>query len=177
MGGPGLQQGAINREVLIAEQRLDLRCTHQLLQELPNHLVIEEPLPVLGECGGVPDRIIRAQAHKPAVKQVVVQLLEQKPLGANPVERLQERGQQQLLGRYRGPAFCGVQLTEGGIEPIEGLIRQLPDPPQRVAGRNPLLDRHVGEQRAAALPVNSHLDWAVEPFSHRPVFFSKLLGR
>ena len=156
--------------MLIAEQRLDLRGAHQLLQKLPHHLVIEEALPVLGERGGVPDRIIRAQAHKPAVKQVVVQLLEQQPLGANPVERLQQRGQQQLLRRHRGPAFCGVELTEGGIEPIEGLIRQLPDPPQRMAGRDPLLDRHVGEQGAAALPVTSHLDWALSPFSRRPGF-------
>ena len=68
----------------------------------------------------MPDRIIRAQAHKPAEQQVVVQLLEQQPLGADPVERLQQRGQKQLLRKYRGPAFCGVELTEGGIEPIEG---------------------------------------------------------
>ena len=60
MGCPGLQQGAIHREVLITEQRLDLRGGHQLLQETAHHLVIEEALPVLGERGGVPDRIIRA---------------------------------------------------------------------------------------------------------------------
>jgi hypothetical protein len=170
MGCPGLQQGAINRKVLIAEQRLDLRSTHQLLQELPHHLVIEEPLPVLGERGGMPDRIIRAQAHKPAEQQVVVQLLQQQPLGADPVERLQQRGQQQLLGRHRGPTFCGVERAKGGIEPIEGLIRQFPDPPQRMTGRDPLLDRHVGEQGATALPVTSHLRWAVGPFSRRPGF-------
>ena len=48
MGGPGLQQGAIHGEVLIAEQGLDLRGTHQLLQEAPHDVVIEEALPVLG---------------------------------------------------------------------------------------------------------------------------------
>jgi hypothetical protein len=143
--------------MLIAEQRLDLRCRHQLLQELPHHLVIEEPLTVLvpparsacgrckGECGGMPDRIIRAQTHKPAKQQVVMELLEQKPLGPNPVERLQQRGQQELLGWYRGPAFCPVQRGEGGVQSIKSLIRQLPDPPQRMTGRDPLLDRHVGE--------------------------------
>ena len=93
MGGPGLQQGAIQREVLVAEQRLDLGSTHQLLQEAAHHLIIEEPLSVLGKRGGVPDRIFGAQTHKPAVQLVVVQLLEQKPLGANPVERLQQQGQ------------------------------------------------------------------------------------
>ena len=91
MRRPGQQQGAIHREVLVTEQRLDLRCAHQLLQEFPQgppahsaslrkHLVIEEPLSVFGECGGMPDRIIRAEAHKPAEQQVVVQLLQQQPL-------------------------------------------------------------------------------------------------
>jgi hypothetical protein len=37
--------------VLSAEKRFDLRGSHQLLQELPHHPVIEEPLPVLGEWG------------------------------------------------------------------------------------------------------------------------------
>jgi hypothetical protein len=39
-----------------------------------------------------------------------------------------------------------------------------------MAGPDALLDRHVGEQRAAALPVTSHLDWAASPFSRRPGF-------
>ena len=37
-----------------------------------------------------------------------------------------------------------MQLTNG-------LNRQFPDPPQRMAGRDPLLDRHVGELGAVAL--------------------------
>ena len=68
MGGPGLQQGAIYRKVLIAEQRLDLRRAHQLLHEAAHDLVIEEPLAVLGKGSGVPDRIVGAQADKPAVQ-------------------------------------------------------------------------------------------------------------
>ena len=85
--------------MLIAEQRLDLWSRHQLLQEpaqgppahfasLRKHLLVQQPLAVFGKGGGVPDRIVGAQADKPAVQQVVVELLEQKPLGANPVERL-----------------------------------------------------------------------------------------
>ncbi len=76
MGCPRLQQRAIHREVLVAEQRLDLRCAHQLLQEEPHDLLVQQPLPVFGERGGVPDRIIRAEAHKPAEQQVVVELLQ-----------------------------------------------------------------------------------------------------
>ena len=76
MGRPSLQQRAVHREVLIAEQRFHLRCPHQLLQKPTHHLVIEKPFSVLGECGGMPDRIIRAQPHKPAKQQVVVELLQ-----------------------------------------------------------------------------------------------------
>ena len=75
MRGPGLQQGAIHGEVLIAEQRFHLRCRHQLLQKVAHHLLVEQPVAILGERGGVPDRIVRAQTHKPAEQQVVVELL------------------------------------------------------------------------------------------------------
>ena len=137
---PGLQQRAIHQEVLIAQLRLYLWRRHHLVEEAAHDLVIEEALAVFCEGRGVPDRIIRAHAHKPAEQQVVVQLLQQKPLRTNPVERLQQRVKQQLLGRHRWPAFYGKEPTEGGNEPIKGLIGQFPDPPQRMADRDSLLD-------------------------------------
>ena len=65
---------------------------------------------------------------------------------------------------------CGVERVKGGIEPIKVLIRQFPDPPQWMTGWDPLIDRHVGEQGAAALPVTSHLRWAVGPLCAGWVF-------
>ena len=58
--------------MLISEQRLDLWSRHQLLQKAAHDQVIEEPLAVLGKGkgGGVPDRIVGAQADKSAVQQV-----------------------------------------------------------------------------------------------------------
>jgi hypothetical protein len=91
----------------------------------------------------MPDRIIRAQPHKPAKQHVVVQLLQQQPLGADPVERLQQRGQWQLLRLQRWPPFRGVELAEGGIEPIKRLLGQLPDLSPRLTARDPLHDRQV----------------------------------
>jgi len=103
----------------------------------------------------MPDRTVGTQADKPAEQQVVVELLQQQTLRADPVERLEQRGQQQLLlGWYRWPAFCGIQRTEGGIEPIERLIRQLTDPPQRMAGRNPLLNRDVRRTGSRCAPAD-----------------------
>ena len=51
---PGLQQRAVHGEVV----------------------VIEQPITGFGECGQVPDRIVGAEAHKPAEQQIVVELLQ-----------------------------------------------------------------------------------------------------
>ena len=84
--------------------------------------------------------------------------------------------QQQLLGRDRGPALWGVELAEGGIEPIEGRIRQLSDPPERMTVRNQVLDQDVGEQRAGALLLTSHQAVDGCPiFAGVAGFFSELL--
>ncbi len=64
------------------------------------------------------------------------ELLDQHPLRANAVDRLQQQGQEQLLGRDRGPAALGVELAEGRVEPIKGLIRQPPHLPQGMGGRD-----------------------------------------
>jgi len=106
-----------------------------------------------------------------------VQLLQQNPLRADAFERVQQRGQKQLLRRYRRTAFCGVELTEVGIESIEGLIRQSADPPQRMTGWNPLLNRHVGEQGAATLSVRSISGGQLPLFADAAGFlFNELLG-
>jgi hypothetical protein len=76
--------------MLIAQQRLNIRSPHQLVQKPAHDLLVQQPVTVLGECGGMPDRIVRAQANKPAEQQVVVELLVQQPLRADPVERLQQ---------------------------------------------------------------------------------------
>jgi len=90
MGSPGLQQRGDHREVLIAEQWLYISSGHHLLQKSLHDLFVEQPLAVLRELGGALDQIIRAQAHKPAEKQVVVELLHQQPLRADPLKRLQQ---------------------------------------------------------------------------------------
>jgi hypothetical protein len=127
--------------------------------------------------GGLPGVNYVGGRYLIVAEQVVVELLQQQPLRSDPVERLQQRGQQQLLGWHRWPAFCGIQRAEGGIEPVESLIGQYPDSPQRMVGWDPLLDRDVGEQVAAALPLTLHLSWGVDPFFAELVgFVSKLLS-
>ena len=64
---------------------------------------------------------------------------------------------------------------KGLNELIKVLIRQSTDPQQRMGCRALHLDRHVREQRATALALNSHRVVSVEALWTRPVFFSKLL--
>lgn len=63
----------------------------------------------------MPDRMDRIQTHKPAEQQVVIELLHKHALGANAVDRLQQQGQEQLLGRDRGPAAFRIELEKVGL--------------------------------------------------------------
>ncbi len=120
----------------------------------------------------MPERIIRIEADKPAEQQVVVQLFHQHPLRADAVDRLQQQGQQQLLGRDRGPAALGVEPAEGGIEPIERLIRQPPHLPQGMGLGDPILRGEVREKRTVPLLRAAHPFSAVGLFSRGWLGFS-----
>lgn len=61
-----LQQGSIHQEVLIAEQQLDLLCAHHLLEKPTQELLLQRQFTMFGERRQMPDRIVRAQAHKPS---------------------------------------------------------------------------------------------------------------
>ena len=144
-GGPSLDQRAVDREVLVRQQRLDLRLVEHGTQELGRDLALEQPVAVLGEHRHVPHRIVDAQADKPAKQQVVVQLLHQLALRAHRVEGLQQQGAQQPFRRDRGPPVHGVELLEFARQRCQRRIRDRQDRPQRMIDRHPLLATHVGE--------------------------------
>jgi hypothetical protein len=74
----------------------------------------QQPVAVLGEGGGIPRRVLDAEPDKPAKQQVVVDPLDQLPLGADRIERLQQQGAHQPLGRDRLPTNRRIQLGELG---------------------------------------------------------------
>jgi hypothetical protein len=110
--GPSLDQRAVDREVLVGQQRLDLGLRQDRPQELGGDLALEQPVAVLGENGYVPDRVVDAKPDKPAEQEVVVQLLHELALRTHRVERLQQQRPQQLLRRDRGPAVQCVEPLE-----------------------------------------------------------------
>jgi hypothetical protein len=66
-------------------------------QEARCHLARQQPVAVLGEGGGVPDRVVHAEPDEPSEQQVEVDPLDQLAFRANGVEGLQQHRPQQPL--------------------------------------------------------------------------------
>jgi len=89
--GPGLDQGAIDREMLVRQKRLHLLVFEKLGHELLEHIAFLKAFPVLGENCRIPDRVVRRQTDEPTKQQIVVDLLHQLALGADRVKHLQQQ--------------------------------------------------------------------------------------
>lgn len=144
--GPGVDQRAIDAEMLVAGvlgpcgQRLDA------LEEQPRYILVEQAVTVLAEGRVIPHALVHRQADEPAKQQVEINLLDQLPLGANGVNHLQQRGAQQPLRRNRGPSQGGVQPVEVPIHRSQNGIDQASQGTQRVIVRDALLQRRITEQ-------------------------------
>jgi len=60
--GPGLDQRAVDGEVLIGEDAPAAGFRHHALEEGPGDVALQQPLAILREDGGIPDRVVRLQA-------------------------------------------------------------------------------------------------------------------
>ena len=79
-------------------------------RNLPGHLALRQPVAVLGEGGDIPYRVVDAEPDKPAEQQVVVEPVNQLPLRADRIERLQQQGAHQPLRRDRHPPDRRIEL-------------------------------------------------------------------
>ena len=140
---PGFDQRSVHRKMLVRQQRLDLRMVQKPGHELREHIAVLQPLPVLGEGGRVPDRIVRRQSHEPAVQKIVVQLLHQLAFRADAVEHLQQQGAQQLLRRDRRTSLAGVEPPKAAVQITQNIPDKFPHLPQRMVRRHTLIRRDV----------------------------------
>src|SRR5213594_4885896 len=140
---PSVDQGAVDREMLVGEQPALLGLGADPLEKSPRDVAAEQPFPILREHRGVPDRVIHGQAHEPPEEQVVVELLHEEPLAAHAVEHLQEQGPQQVLGRDRRPPDLGIQLVELGRQFAQDRVAHGPQGAQGMVGRDASLQRHI----------------------------------
>ena len=140
---PRLQQRAVHREVLVADQITQPRQQHGVLEEVLGDRLVEQPLAVEGERRVIPHRVVDVQADEPAEQQVVVELLHQQPLAAHAVNHLQQRGAQDAFGRDRRATACGVARRQQFIELAQDRVHQNPKLADRMVGRHPILDRYI----------------------------------
>jgi len=154
---PGFDQRAVHREVFVGEQRLDLRLRQHRGEQLHRHVTGQQPVAVLGEGRRVPHRIVHPKPHEPAEQQVELDPLDQLALGADRIERLQQQGAQQPLGRDRFPAGRRVERIERRRQVGQRRVDDAPDRPQRVVRPHPLLQVHVAEQRSSHRVTAAHL--------------------
>jgi hypothetical protein len=115
--------------------------------------------PFLVNVAGCQTGLIRVEADEPAEQQVAGKLLHQHPLRADAVDRLQQKGQQQLLGRDRGP-----DPPAGG--PGEGNGSWGFAPPWRW--------RRTRDRAAPAGRASTECRWAILP--QMAMFVSSLIG-
>jgi len=69
-------------------------------------------------------------------------------------------------------AALGVELAEGGVQPIQGLVGHTPHLPQGMTGRDAVFCGDVREQGTGAFLLAAHPLNAVEPFSCSWMAFS-----
>ena len=143
MAGPGLQERPVHGKVLGRDEVRCARLGQNRREKGLGDVALEQPVPVLGKHGRIPDGIVHGQPNEPAEQEVVVQLLHELPLTPNAVELLQEQRAEELFRRDRGPTGMGVQQGEAGGEVLQGLIRLPPDRAEGVVLGDQLLRLNV----------------------------------
>ena len=104
--GPRVQQGAVDREMLVGQQPGLPRLIDHGIKECRGHIAFQQAVAVLTEGRRRPDLLVHAEADEPAKQDAVVDFFHQQPLAADRVQHLEQLGPQQFLGRNRGPP-CG----------------------------------------------------------------------
>src|SRR4030066_2129749 len=133
---PGLDQGPVDREVLVGKKLCGTRLRKNLLEEFFRHLRGKQALLVLGESGRIPDVVFQRQADEPAKQDVVLDPLHQEADAADRVERLQQKRLQEFLRRDRRTPGVGVHRRKLGGKGGKGLFDHVADGRKGVILRN-----------------------------------------
>jgi len=151
--GRRLNQRAVNREVLVAQQPMRIGTPHHRVEELAGHVVLQHALTVLGKAGAIKAGLDHVHAQEPAEQEVVLQLLTERLLAADRIQTDQQRGLQQPLGWDGWPTVLGVHGIQQRRQLRQRRIGHVLDSAQRVVKRNPRL--HVDKREHAHLRVLS----------------------
>ena len=106
----------------------------------------------------MPDRLGERQAHEPAQEQVVFQLFAEAALRGDGVEVLDQLGAQEILGRDGLAAPLVIEPIKEGTEILKGPVNYPADLPERVIGRNAVLQRGEKNDRLLPFLISPHAD-------------------
>ncbi len=146
----------IDGEMLAADRFISDGVGHGAVEERLHQAVLMEALAVLGEAGVVEDLVVGLHVQKPAVEQVELDVFAELALGADGIQRLQERGHDQRLGRDGGLAQDGIGGVETVVEAAKFRKRQLLDHAQRVILANHGLEIDRVKQCLLSILVAAH---------------------
>jgi hypothetical protein len=153
---PGLEQGAVDGEVIVGEQVLLASLPQHGLEEGPGDVVVEQPAPVLGEAGVVEGVLAHIEAQEPLEEEVVLEPLAELTLAPNRVERHQQAALEQVLGRNRRPALGCIHGVEGWRQALESLINHWANAPDRMQGGDEFVGRYRAQHGELALCGTAH---------------------
>jgi len=142
--------------MFIASEVLLLGLPHHFAKELAGHIAIQQPIPILGEHGHVPNGLVQIHPHEPPEKHAVVDLLHQQSFTADRVQHLDQLRPEQLLRRYRRPTRLGVHFIESRRHAPQRQIRHSSNCPQRVIGPHPLFGRQIAEHVRLLMVLTAH---------------------
>src|SRR6266508_520084 len=154
--GCRLDQSTVHGEMLIRQQSLRMGLAQDLVEQLLADRVLEEPLSVLREGGGVEAGLHHLHVQEPAEQKVVVEFLTEGPLAPHGVERDQQRGLQQSFGWNGRSSALGVHPIELCRQCRERCISEPPNGTQRMVLRDPLFQIDKGQHGYLALTLPSH---------------------
>lgn len=155
--GPGLNQCAVDAEVLIPDQLRPLGTAFDPLEEATSELFVEQTLVVGTEGRVIPYLVLEVQPHKPAIEQVVVTGFREQPLAANGEQDLQQQRLEQHLRRHRRTTTASIDRIELRTHAGQQAIDQRTQHAQRMLGRHPLFTTDVTEHRSLKVLRASHL--------------------
>jgi hypothetical protein len=137
--GERFDERAVNAKMLIRHQPLLLRARYNLSEERFGDIAVDQAVSILGKTRWVPDRIVGTKTDEPSEQEVIVELLDQKPLAADTVRRLQEQGSEQPFWGNRTPAIGRINPVQVARNAAKRAVDQQKQSPQRMIRWNHLL--------------------------------------
>ena len=110
--------------MLVRNQILPFRDQQHLGEETLRHAFAKQAVTVGAESRVVPYRFVDIHADKPAIEQVVFDVLDQLALGADREQRLDQAGPEQAFRRNRRPATARVQRRKLGAHALQNSVNQ-----------------------------------------------------